>query len=316
MRKHFCILSRHDLCAKQGHRNCWRIQNNQEKEKFYKPVLYEANCLAILAQSISNPFDLANYAAIRGALLTAASISAKAEEHLDNETKMLAIHQFIEQYLLPAENSFREELVSRFLQARIDHLSNALHSVLGLLAQRRFVITLTTLLRNRDMTYSIRVGKEKTWTQRSRDDVPEYSDEIKFISWQTLSNSRILAFNQTIPFIGNSIDVSLLNCSTEHFSAKLYDDKSLFLAFGELKGGIDPAGADEHWKTANSALDRIRKTFVNSRHQPALFFVGAAIEQAMAEEIWTQLNNGLLNNAANLTIDAQLSAICDWLVSM
>ena len=31
--------------------------------------------------------------------------------------------------------------------------------------------------------------------------------------------------------------------------------------FGELKGGIDPAGADEHWKTGNSALVRIRKAF-------------------------------------------------------
>jgi len=30
---------------------------------------------------------------------------------------------------------------------------------------------------------------------------------------------------------------------------------------GELKGGIDPAGADEHWKTANKALDKMRKPF-------------------------------------------------------
>ena len=27
-----------------------------------------------------------------------------------------------------------------------------------------------------------------------------------------------------------------------------------YLACGELKGGIDPAGADEHWKTAGKAL--------------------------------------------------------------
>ncbi len=29
-------------------------------------------------------------------------------------------------------------------------------------------------------------------------------------------------------------------------------EKTLML--GELKGGIDPAGADEHWKTANTVL--------------------------------------------------------------
>ncbi|HAJ78349.1 MAG TPA: hypothetical protein DCO75_01135, partial [Fibrobacteres bacterium] len=31
--------------------------------------------------------------------------------------------------------------------------------------------------------------------------------------------------------------------------------------FYELKGGIDPAGADEHWKTAKTAIDRIVSAF-------------------------------------------------------
>jgi hypothetical protein len=33
------------------------------------------------------------------------------------------------------------------------------------------------------------------------------------------------------------------------------------IALGELKGGIDPGGADEHWKTAQAAFNRIRQAF-------------------------------------------------------
>jgi type II restriction enzyme len=66
----------------------------------------------------------------------------------------------------------------------------------------------------------------------------------------------------------------------------------LYVALGELKGGIDPAGADEHWKTARSALDRIKKAFEKVGQQPRRFFIGAAIEKEMAIEIWHDLEAG------------------------
>lgn len=89
-----------------------------------------------------------------------------------------------------------------------------------------------------------------------------------------------------------------------------------YLALGELKGGIDPAGADEHWKTANSALGRIRKAFSDQNCHPKTFFIGAAIEKAMAQEIYQQLNNHTLSNGANLTNDDQVVALSDWLIKM
>lgn len=87
-----------------------------------------------------------------------------------------------------------------------------------------------------------------------------------------------------------------------------------YLACGELKGGIDPAGADEHWKTATRALDRIRESF--QTRSPALFFVGAAIETTMAKEIFAQLSDGSLSYAANLTAPEQLADLADWLVRL
>lgn len=89
-----------------------------------------------------------------------------------------------------------------------------------------------------------------------------------------------------------------------------------YIALGELKGGNDPAGADEHWKTANSALERIRTSFSNVGFHPMTFFIGGAIENAMSQEIFAQLTDGNLNNAANLTSVDQLNSICDWLISL
>lgn len=85
-------------------------------------------------------------------------------------------------------------------------------------------------------------------------------------------------------------------------------------ASGELKGGIDPAGADEHWKTARSALDRVREVF--GGNPPALFFVGAAIEWAMAREIFADLQTGRILYAANLTVPEQVADLASWLVSL
>lgn len=121
-----------------------------------------------------------------------------------------------------------------------------------------------------------------------------------------------MLFDKTPPFINKNIDVILLHVASG--STVALNSPNSYLACGELKGGIDPAGADEHWKTAKSALDRIRGAFKDP--PPRLFFVGAAIEAAMAVEILLQLHSGELDHAANLTSPAQLSDLASWLVSL
>ena len=101
-------------------------------------------------------------------------------------------------------------------------------------------------------------------------------------------------------------------CSPQELSYA-FKNPSPYIALGELKGGIDPAGADEHWKTARTSLTRIRKAFSDKGLTPYTFFVGAAIENSMAEEIWHQLEDGTLNNAANLTDVNQVASLCGWL---
>ena len=108
----------------------------------------------------------------------------------------------------------------------------------------------------------------------------------------------------------------LLNCTSLEMKPSTYGIPEHFIAFGELKGGIDPAGADEHWKTARTALTRIRTSFDGKGLSPDLFFIGAVIVDSMAEETWAQLSDGTLKNAANLTNADQVASLCNWLCSL
>ena len=109
------------------------------------------------------------------------------------------------------------------------------------------------------------------------------------------------------------MDLSLFN-ATPGTLDETYPES--YIALGELKGGIDPAGADEHWKTAKAALERIRRSFFRVKQNPHIFFIGAAIEKKMASEIWDELEQGILSNAANLNDDNQIASISHWICNL
>jgi hypothetical protein len=48
---------------------------------------------------------------------------------------------------------------------------------------------------------------------------------------------------------------------------------------------------------------------------PKIFFIGAAIENTMANEIYKQYNC-ILSNTANLTPEDQVVSLCDWRVKL
>ena len=128
-----------------------------------------------------------------------------------------------------------------------------------------------------------------------------------------------MIMNITIPAVKKNVDLSILDGTINDLKRgkqSIIHNSEKYIALGELKGGFDPAGADEHWKTAYSALERIRNGFKKLKLQPQSFFIGAAIENSMASEIYKQLKNGKLDNAANLTSDDQLTEICKWILNL
>ena len=139
---------------------------------------------------------------------------------------------------------------------------------------------------------------------------------LRGLCWDTGKGPRTLLYNVTVPLFRNNVDLSLFNCSAEDLTREVIKTPSAYIALGELKGGIDPAGADEHWKTARTALNRIQNAFSKRELNPHTFFIGAAIETKMAKEIWEMLKQGRLENAANLTDENQVTSVSQWLCTL
>jgi len=289
-----------------------------EKNRKATPFIVEARALKVEAAKASNPKKLLEIKSIRFSLLTAAGISDKAEKHLQEEDKIKAIQGLIEKFLEPSGKDFVEELVFRFLLTKGDQLGGSMRNLGGALGERKLARAIISSLNLSNLTYKWHHTKSKKWISKSNDDV-DIEFHLNGLSWENPFGIRTLIFNRTIPLVKKNVDLSILKLEPDDIdstkdSAHLIPNN--YIAFGELKGGIDPAGADEHWKTANSALSRIRESFAKNSLHPITFFVGAAIENSMSIEIYSQLENGLLTNAANLTNDDQVASLCNWLITI
>jgi Restriction endonuclease BsobI len=286
-----------------------------ERNRRATPFVDEARKLKAAAAKAKTPADLLKITDIRHALLTAAGISDKAAGHLEETDKTEAIAGLIGTFLDPAGADFVEELVFRFLLTRGDTLGGSMRNVGGALAQRKLTRSLISCLNMAGTKYWWTDKKKTTWTpgQSSVDDA-DIEMNVTGLAWQNSQGHRTLIYNLTVPAVKNNIDMCLFNSPHGQYGAEAVKNPHQYLALGELKGGIDPAGADEHWKTARTALERIHKGFAG--YTPATFFIGAAIEKKMAGEIWAMLENTAITNAANLTNEDQVTAISRWLCGL
>lgn len=291
-----------------------------EKNRQASPYVEEARVLKALAEKAKKPSDLLKIKGIESGLLTAAGISEKANVHLLLEDKQDAIRHLIDKFLEPAGEKFIEELVFRFLLIRGDALGGSMRNIGGVLAERKFVRILISTLKVAGISYEWLHDETCQWCSAGENDA-DIELFIKGISWQSGDNARTLLMNISTPIVGNNIDLCLFDVSPKAFAEKKTGKKLIseavhYVALGELKGGIDPAGADEHWKTARTALTRIRESFKKVGCCPATFFIGAAIEKKMATEIWNLLKKGTLSNAANLNSESQMASISKWLLAL
>ncbi len=286
-----------------------------EKNRRATPFVEQARALKTAAARARRPEELLRLVEIQPALLTAAGVSDKAAGHLQPDDKESAIRGLIEKFLEPAGADFVEELVFRFLLTRGDTLGGAMRNVGGMLAQRKLSRALVSTLTLSGRPYQWLHSLTNTWAEGPEDNA-DVELHLRGLSWRARRRQRTLVYNLTVPLVKNNVDLCLFNGAPETLSAAVYQSPSAYVALGELKGGIDPAGADEHWKTARTALARIQKAFAREPIAPRTFFIGAAIEKKMADEIWTQLVDGSLTNAANLTADTQLFSVAQWLCGL
>ncbi|SMO93580.1 AvaI/BsoBI family type II restriction endonuclease [Melghirimyces algeriensis] len=289
-----------------------------EKNKRSTPYIERARALKSAASSAETPEELLEIHDIQDALLYASGISDKAKKFLTDVNKKESIENLIENFLKPAGDEFIDELVFRYLLFQGDSLGGSMRNIAGALAQQKLTRSIIAALDIANIPYKWLDSRNKkyNWLDKPEDD---YDIEIfaKGISWNHNGTPRTLVYNINVPLVRKNVDICLFDCEPDiYVSQKINKQPKRYLLLGELKGGIDPAGADEHWKTANTALSRIRDKFQEKGLRPKTIFIGAAIEKSMAIEIWNQLQSDLLTNSANLTKAEQVSSLCRWLIHL
>jgi Restriction endonuclease BsobI len=286
-----------------------------EKNRRATPYVAEARALQEAVSQATTPADLLGIQGIELALFAAAGLSDKARARLTPEDRIEAVNGLIENFLEPSGAKFVEELVFRFLLTRGDTLGGSMRNVGGALAQRKLTRAILSTLAIAGVKYYWQHSKTRKWVEMTEED-SEIELSLRGIYWHSEGKSRTLIYNLTVPLVRNNVDMCLFAGTPKELLASKYSAVDSYIALGELKGGIDPAGADEHWKTARTALERIRLAFSRAGHSPSTFFIGAAVEKKMAEEIWHQLEEGILSNAANLNEENQVASISRWLYNL
>lgn len=282
-----------------------------EKNRMASPVVEQARALKIAASQVTAPTDLLGISDLQLALLTSAGVSDKAAEYLNEADRTGAIEGLISNFLEPAGAGFVEELVFRFLLTRGDSLGGSMRNLGGELAKRRLSRQIIGTLSLRAIPFQWFDSLTHRWLM-APEYQPDLDSRVNGLTWSDGRRIRTLVFNRNVSIVRKNVDLCLLNTNPQGLDTAL-KNPAFYLALGELKGGIDPQGADEHWKTAGTSLNRIRAAFASHGISPSTFFVGAAIVQRMAVEIWSQLESGTLANAANLTEADQAASLCRWI---
>ncbi|MDR2733200.1 MAG: type II restriction endonuclease [Spirochaetota bacterium] len=286
-----------------------------EKNRRAAPFIEEARILQHRIKNISTPDILLGLPDVRNSLIAASGISEKAVSYLGDDGCLAAMKEFIEKFLVPAGSKFKEELVFRFLLTKGDALGGKMRNIVGALAQRKLCTAIISALRMSGIEFYVLSDIANQWIFSGDIDDDTEIENSKGISWKTGKKKyRTLYFNITVPAVKNNIDIIILNKQNTDDIRTIISSCENYIALGELKGGIDPAGADEHWKTAKTAIDRIKESFKKNGYFPYIFFVGAAIENKMAAEIFDNLKSNYINNAANLTKPEHITELSDWLI--
>jgi len=294
-----------------------------ERNRKGTPFITEARYIRELSRSTNTPRELLDIIELKPCLLTAAGISDKAAQYFTDEDKNEAIINFIENFLEPSGSDYIDELTYRYLLTRGDSLGGMMRNLAGKIGEEKFTSYLLAALRVNQIKHNVWYNRDgKCASNHSMFSGVFNSKNVKAICWENADRKRLLIYNTKIPAVDKNIDLTIINRSSGVEDKNIITgavnlitrEPGYILAFGELKGGIDPAGADEHWKTANTALQRIRTAY--EQRIPYTFFVAAAIEDSMAMEIFTQLRTGVLSGVANLTKDSQMTALVNWIINL
>lgn len=280
------------------------------------PYLDKAKALYVtLKKNTASCYDILEMTKIHETILEAAGITQKTKKHLSAEDKADLLKKFIDEVLAKSGAKYVDEIVYRYLMALGEQLGGHMRNRIGNLARGKMVRQIVAQLEIAGIPFSYFSDGDKAWSNGTRFNAAK-AESIKAMTWKNENRVRTFLNNVNVEGLSKNVDMVLLekelSVITPAEMKKALSDTKCILMMGELKGGIDPAGGDEHWKTARGALERIRKSY----KRVDILFICASIEKAMAREIYAMLQMGDLNCAANLTDINQLGSACEWVVRL
>jgi len=146
-------------------------------------------------------------------------------------------------------------------------------------------------------------GSSQTLTVDSQTNIQQFlsNAEANRIKYQeiVLKNGHRLLLDRQLQWYEPSGERKLLKIGADMISKSVAID---MVWSGEIKGGADPAGSDEHWKTATQALNRILEaTEKTGRPKPKLSFLATILVDRVAIEAQQWIDDGKLTSVYNLT---------------
>ncbi len=290
------ITKAEDLTTKPDKTAAGFIWQAKEKTVRAAEIIGEAISIKKRLDACHSVAEIIKDRKLKGAVLFCAGLSVKAQGHLSDSQLRIIAKKTLEE-ISASGSDLGTEVLYRYLLTAGESLGGTMRNLVGAFAQKLFASLVEEKLQKARVKYAR---------------MESGSGKVQVIHWR----DRVLVFDKTPKFLKKNVDVILLSGNAADFQENdLLNSRENYLAVGELKGGIDPAGADEHWKTAKSALQRVREVFEDGT-SPKLFFIGTAIEDHMAREIFRELSTGKLEAAANLTSEEQTSTLIDWLISL
>ncbi len=286
------------------------------KNKESIPYLDKAKALYVtLRQNTKTCSDVLKMTELHETILEAAGITQKTKKHLTVIDKTELLQKFIDEVLAPSGKKYVDEIVFRYLMALGEQLGGHMRNCIGNLARGKMVRQLIAQLNVAGKDFKYFIDGDKVWSDGVKFKV-EVAESIKAIAWRNGVHVRTFLNNVNVEGLSKNVDMVLVEkelpvITSSEMKKALADTKEIIM-MGELKGGIDPAGGDEHWKTARGALERIRKAY----KRVDILFICASIEKAMAKEIYSMFQMGDLNCVANLTDNNQLGSACEWIVKL
>jgi len=268
----------------------WQV--NEKVEKAYS-FAANAKYFVMKAKNIRSIADVRADAKLTEFVIAACMLSQKSLSHLSIDMQNDIIKRLID-FARLNDPEYVKSLEQRYFLTSGDSLGGSMRNIIGQSAQEKLTESVFARLECLGKRPVRSLNRSKTVA----------------IKWQ----NRQIIFDKKPSFIGKSVDFIVVNGSSANNG--YLESPADYVCCGELKGGIDPAGADEHWKTAKTALERIVTSFREKGvAKPKLFFLGAAIETAMSAEIFSLLQSGWLTGAANINYENQFSEIVDMIIA-